>query len=395
MDLLELVRRNRIQKGELIETPTAFFVRYYVNESYANGRRKTKCEKLTDRSDLYRSPTDVKPLFDAAMAKVNGQQGSRANGQTSLSDYFEKYYFPWAETNKAAATANGYKQVWFKYLKPHIGRIALTNLRTVQVTELLDHHAKSGLGRYTLSHIKFVLSGLYEYAIKTGVLAKNPVEKAGWTVSVARPKKQVRYSLESILKMLRALEPIDLQAAVAVALAYFAALRPAEIRGLQWGDYDGTVLNIQRAMWRNKVGVTKTEGSAAHVFVIEPLKSLLEKLKAQTPHGSDKYILQSKRGTALSLDALNGRVITPALEKAGIEWCGYYACRRGISSKITDVSKNALNSSGLLRNDAMTVLQFYTEAQSDSIRGAQLLVEQEAAQLAVKIIEKENKAGLD
>jgi hypothetical protein len=139
-------------------------------------------------------------------------------------------------------------------------------------------------------------------------------------------------------------------------------------------------------LWRNKVGQTKTEGSAACVFVIEPLKSLLERLRAQS---ADGFILQSSRGTPLSLDALNGRVITPALEKAGIAWCGYYACRRGISSKITDVSKNALNSSGLLRNDAMTALQFYTEAQSDSIRGAQLLVEQEGAQLAVKMIEKE------
>jgi hypothetical protein len=27
-------------------------------------------------------------------------------------------------------------------------------------------------------------------------------------------------------------------------------------------------------------------------------------------------------------------VIRPALQKAEIEWCGYYACRRGTSSKI-------------------------------------------------------------
>ena len=393
MDILNLLRNNRMQKGELIETPTAFFARYYVNESYANGRRKTKCEKLADRSDVYRSKNDVRPFFDAVMERVNGHQSTlRATGQTSLADYFDKFYLPWAEANKAAATVNGYKQVWFRYLKPHVGRIALANLRTVQVTELLDHHAKT-LGRHTLSHIKFVLSGLYEYAIKTGVLPTNPVEKAGYTVSVARPKKQLRYSLEAVLHMLRVLEPIDLQAAVAVALAYFAALRPAEIRGLQWGDYDGTVLNIQRAMWRNKVGKTKTEGSAANVFVIEPLKSLLEKLKAQTPNGSDKPLLQSSRGTSLNLDALNGRVITPALEKAGIAWCGYYACRRGISSKITDVSKNPLNSTGLLRHsDSTTALQFYTEPQEDSIRGAMRSVEAEAAQIAVEILEKERGA---
>jgi integrase len=60
----------------------------------------------------------------------------------------------------------------------------------------------------------------------------------------------------------RILEPLDLRAAVAVVLAYFAALRPAEIRGLQWADYDGAELNIRRGVWRNVVGETKTEDSA-------------------------------------------------------------------------------------------------------------------------------------
>jgi integrase len=55
-------------------------------------------------------------------------------------------------------------------------------------------------------------------------------------VKVARPEEQTEYSLETVLVMLRILEPLDLRAAVAVALAYFAALRPGEIRGLQWPD---------------------------------------------------------------------------------------------------------------------------------------------------------------
>jgi len=390
MQILDLVRRNRIQKGELIETPTAFFVRYYVNESYANGRRKTKCEKLADRSDFYRSCVDVKPLFDAAMARVNGQREVRATGQSSLADYWENSYFPWVTANKAAATASGYKQVWFKYLEPHIGKIALANLRTVQVTELLDHHAKSGLGRNTLSHIKFVVSGIYRYAIKTGVLptGKNPVtgaikgEGAGWTVAVKRPEIQLEYSLETVLAMLRILEPLNLQAAVAVALAYFTALRPAEIRGLKWDDYDGAELNIKRAVWRGIIGETKTEGSAASVPVIEPLKSLLEKLRTQS---TGEFILANSANNPMSLDSLNVRIIAPAMKKAGIEWRGYYPGRRGISSRVTDTSKNALNSTGLLRHSTpITALKHYTRAQKDSIAAAMKTIEDQAAEILEK-----------
>ena len=92
--------------------------------------------------------------------------------------------------------------------------------------------------------------------------------------------------------MLRILEPVDLRATVAVALAYFAALRPAEIRGLKWEDYNGNELHVRRSMWRTVVGETKTEESEAAVFVIEPLRGLLEKLRKVTD--GQGYILKEQ-----------------------------------------------------------------------------------------------------
>jgi integrase len=48
----------------------------------------------------------------------------------------------------------------------------------------------------------------------------------------------MEYALDEVLAMLRILEPLDLRAAVALALAYFGSVRPAEIRGLQLGGLD-------------------------------------------------------------------------------------------------------------------------------------------------------------
>ena len=59
--------------------------------------------------------------------------------------------------------------MWSRYVQPHLGKIALASLRTVQVTALLDHHANNGLNRNSLTHVKLLLSGIYRYAIKTGV----------------------------------------------------------------------------------------------------------------------------------------------------------------------------------------------------------------------------------
>jgi integrase len=372
-DIHGLIARNRKpspQKGQKVETPTAWYVRYYSNEVYTSGRSKGKRTQklvyLAPKNDTYRSWSDLEPLIQRVMAEVNsGREQDVVTGHETLTEFVEKHYLPWCEANKSAPTANGYKRVWENYWKPHVGRISLTGLQTAQVTAVLTKHAKDGKGSRTLSHIKWFLSGVYVYAISSGIVPKNPVPDAKWLVKVARPEKQTEYSLETVLSMLRVLVPLDLRAAVAVALAYFAALRPAEIRGLKWEDYDGAELNIKRAVWRDKIGETKTEGSAASVPVIEPLKSLLEKVRAQSAAG---FILQNSAGKPLSLDSLNTRVITPAMGKAGIAWRGYYPGRRGISSLVTDTSKNALNSTGLLRHSTpITALKHYTRAQKASI----------------------------
>jgi len=380
MDTLSLINRNRLprkQKGQRIETPTAFFLRYYTTE---NGQRKQKAVKLADKSDLYRSWNDVEPLIARVIDGINAQ-AEVLTGQQTLIDFIENHYLPWCSENKAAPTANAYTRIWENYWKPHIGgNVTLTNLQTAQVTAVLTKYAKEGKGSRTLSHIKWMLSGVYQYAIAGGIVPKNPVPEAKWLVKVARPKKQPEYSLEQILAMLRILEPLDLRAAVAVGLAYFTALRPAEIRGLEWADYTGQELNVRRTVWRNRIGETKTEDSAASVPVIEPLRSLLERLRAQS---ADGYILQSSAGKPLSLDSLNTRVIAPTLKAAGIAWRGYYPGRRGISSLVTDTSKNALNSTGLLRHSTpITALKHYTRAQKESIAAALKTVEEMATKPA-------------
>jgi integrase len=376
-----LLKRNRLrkQKGEIMETATAFFGRYY--HTTEDGKRRQKAVKLADKSDLYRSRVDVQPLMNNLMRAVNAA-AEIVSPQQPLEEYIENLYLPWVEANKSAATANGYKQIWHHYLKPTLGKTPLTSVQTVQLTTVLTKHAKAGINSHTLSHIKWFLSGVYVYAISNGIVSKNPAPAAKWLVKVARPRKQMEYSLDSILTMLRILEPIDLRAALAVGLAYFTALRPAEIRGLQWADYDGAELNIRRAVWRDVVGEPKTQDSAATVPVIEPLKSLLEKMRTQS---ADGYIVQSESGKPLSLDSLNVRVIAPALKKAGIMWRGYYPARRGISSLVTDSSKNALNSTGLLRHSTpITALKHYTRAQKDSILTAMETIAEQAAEITKK-----------
>jgi hypothetical protein len=112
------------------------------------------------------------------------------------------------------------------------------------------------------------------------------------------------------------------------------------------------------------------------------LRGLLEKLKIQSAEGN---ILQNTSGKPLSLDSLNVRVITPVMQKAGIVWRGYYPGRRGISSKLTDTSKNILDATGILRHsNSGTTARHYTQPQKDSAAAAMKHIEELALELMAK-----------
>jgi integrase len=393
MDILGLDKRHnrkpKKQRGQRFETAISFFIRYYVTDE--DGERKQKAVKLCDKSDLYRSWADVEPLIERVLAGINGE-AELVSGQLTLTQFVEEHYLPWARDNRAAPSFNSYERIWKRLWKPQIGNIRLANLSTADVSKVLTHAAKtglasrtSGLASRTLSHAKWFLSAVFRFAISSGVVPKNPVPDAQWLVKVARVQRQTEYGLEQVLAMLAILEPLDLRAAVAVAMCYFAALRPAEARGLKWEDYDGQELNIRRTVWRDKVGETKTEGSAASVQVIEPLRGLLERLRAQT---ADGYILQSHVGNPLSLDSLNGRLIAPALKRAGIAWHGYYPCRRGISSLLTNSSRNIQNATGILRHaNSATTLRHYTQPQKESMKAAMKVIEEMATKEEPEVIQ--------
>ena len=124
-------------------------------------------------------------------------------------------------------------------------------------------------------------------------------------------------------------------------------------------------------------------GERNGIYIID-LQKTVKKIKEAYKFIKDtaaagEYILSNYAGKPLSLDSLNTRVIAPALKAAGIQWRGYYPGRRGISSLITDTSKNALNSTGLLRHSTpITALKHYTRAQKSSIEAALKTVEEMA-----------------
>jgi|SRR5215472_547390 len=108
------------------------------------------------------------------------------------------------------------------------------------------------------------------------------------------------------------------KAQVAVGLAYFAALRPGEVRATRWEHYDAYTLRIEQSAWRRHVTEPKAPESIATLPCVEPSRELLDKFRESEGCPTEGYILKGTKGGPLNLDQFACLNIRPLLKMAGI-----------------------------------------------------------------------------
>ena len=131
---------------------------------------------------------------------------------------------------------------------------------------------------------------------------------------------------------------------------FFGGLRPGEARGARWEDYQGKRLFVQQSVWHTFTTSPKTEDAASPVPVIETLADILGKLREVDGNPLSGPILRGPSGKPLNLDNLSKRVVSPLLKAAGLQWHGWYSLRRGVSTTLAGLTRDAVASKGLLRH---------------------------------------------
>ena len=338
--------------------------------------RKQRFEKLCDVDDRYRAKADVRPLLADKLRALN-EGRTDARSSLTLALFVGAYYDPYARENFKPSTVHGYSKLWSDALCPRVGEIRLRDFKTVDAANTLSYFTGKGWGRRSLKHAKSLLSGIFTYAKNLGVLdGVNPVHGTIIPRKAAAPAEthaSTPDEVVAVLDVLRRVKDLDqrskLQAQTAVALMFFAGLRPGEARGARWEDYDGKTLSVKRSVWRKHITDPKTASAAKPVLVIEPLRELLAKLREAESNPASGPILRGIKGKPLNLDRLARRVIRPALRNPEnyrtpdsklIEWQGFYSLRRGIATQLTAITRDPMAAKGLLRHSSVnTTLAHY------------------------------------
>jgi integrase len=351
---------SRHQDGYIWRKGNSWYGRWR-EDVFENGLvlRKQRSARLADVCDRYRSKADVRSLLDEKLRPINERRHAPQSTMT-VTDFVESYYLAYARENCRPSTYSAYKTQWESYLAPRLTKIILRDFRTVDAANLFaDIHRSHGLSRSTLRHLKAFMSTVFTFAKNQGVLdGVNPVQDAIIPKKAASPKPTHAASPDEVLAIMDALSKAgEKQARAAVALMYFAGLRPGEAKGARWEDFDGKFLHVRQSIWRTFATEPKTAESCQPVPIIEPLRSVLAELWESYGNPQTGPILRGACRRPLNLDNLAKRTVRPILKAAELKWHSWYAFRRGIATLLNCIEKDAMAAKGLLRHASVVTTQ--------------------------------------
>ena len=363
-----------MQTGQIFKKGRNWYLRFYRDEiKCGNVVRKRVCQKLgrCNKGDRKDSPPKwARVQANEILTPLNSGNPQPVSTQT-VSEFIETTYLPYVQEHKRPSTFKGYADIFQDHLKGRVSGIRLRDFRTIDGERLLAFISHdTALSHRSLLHIKSLLSGVFTYAKRTGVLDSiNPMRDV--SVPKGTPGKDTyAYSLEEIRTMIRILpEP----ARTIVTVAAFTGVRASELRGLRWDDFSGDELRITRTVWRTHLGLPKTRASAAPVPVLSLLCRVLGEHRKRA--GGGGYIFSGPSGRPTDIESLATRVIRPALRGSGVLWHGWHAFRRGLATNLYRIGVSARTIQAILRHsNVSTTLAFYVKTSgSDSVAAMERL----------------------
>jgi integrase len=324
------LKKQKLPPG-LYQLHGAWHFRFYQRELLPGGnvRQRRPSQKL---ASLVECPTlsSVLTRYHEAAARA-GKQQRRPTSNMTLSEFWRVNYLPWIQASKKPSTVKGYKQVWGQQLESSVGSIALRDFRKRDAIAALEPLAfESKFAAATIHHARTLLGSMFRRACELELTEHNPIRdfKTPQGKPTTKGEAYTSEEMEAIILVLTG------RAKVIAALFAYTGIRPSELCGLQWPDYEGHFLHIRRGVWNGKVTTPKTEESAAIIPVIAPLREILDDWKSKT--AGIFWLVCGDTGNPIRLNNVARREVVPVLKANGIPWKSWYGFRRGASTTMSD-----------------------------------------------------------
>ncbi len=220
------------------------------------------------------------------------------------------------------STRQSYRAILNGYWMPAFTALPITAIRPAKVRETLSALEITGK---TKKNLLIPLRGVFDLAIEEEWIDVNPVQPV-------RIKRHQRPQIDRFTpdEKARILRRLDGDGHLYALILFEAGMRPGEVLALQWQDFDGHELRVDKAIVRRRLTDTKTH-EARRVHCSPALRAALTGHARRFAGG---YLFRnSKGGPHLDTDEFNAQWRT-ALKAARVPYRIPYVCRHTRASEM-------------------------------------------------------------
>ncbi len=283
-----------------------------------NGRveRKQRTKNLGRQADIPTKKLAQRRLAD--IVKELNDEDYRPRPVVTVRDFVEQKYQRLTMPTKKDTTRHGYEVILRKHVLPEIGDRQLTELTGEDIQELLNRKAASDLSWSTVRNIKWVLSAVFEAALKHSYRKSNPVRLADLP---PEPVQELQ-PLASDDDLNRLEDSLEEPYRTIIWLGRISGLRPSELFALRRSSLKRETRRIWvvEAINNGNSHSPKTHRSRRPIQLDEEQWERLEEFLGRTAGAKeDDWLFPNQRGTGpVRADNVLERVIRPKVKELGL-----------------------------------------------------------------------------
>lgn len=300
----------------------------------------------------------------------NGFQSKAIKFETLAEEWFEEY----AKMNLRNTTYERLLQLR-KRIYAAIGHLRMDKITPRQIQSFINSLAKDGanektgkpLAPKTIRHNLSLISDIFGYAIKMGVVSYNPCSRI--TIPKVEQKEKKIYTVDEVTKFLELLENEPIKYRAFFNLAVFSGFRRGELLGLEWKDvdFDSSVISVRRtSCYTAQKGVytdtTKTRKSQRSIKFPNAIIELLKKFKLEQDGEArklgSKWVDTDRLFVKWNGEPMNNNTpyfwLNEFCEKHGLPFYGIHSFRHLFASMLVNEGVDIVTVSGALGHSAVS-----------------------------------------